>query len=303
MPFVGLDPRNLGCFDGLEVPDDVIIPTTTGPSWAHYREHNWVYNKLEIAQTQGLPCSPLGGSLPDRYPVMIKPVYNLFDMGKGTAVARDRSELEACTFPGCFWMEFLEGDHLSHDVILREGKPEHVVTFVGHPLSGRRFDYWETVDTPRAVLDYVHGWLARHLPDFTGCVNLETIGGCIIEVHLRMGDIKRIADRALMQAVVDVYAGKPWRYEGPLPPYYLMVLWGDEGVDYRADPTRIAEIRDRMPLVDIYGTGWRKNNPPGAQRLAQIGCFDFDDGVRARAELAMVFSPTVVPPDKENAAA
>ncbi len=291
MPFLGYDPRELGCFDTVEVPGDVLIPTTSGMSWDLYRHHNWVYNKLEIALSQGLACSPLGGRAPERYPVFIKPIYNFFGMGSGTCVAHSAEELATCTVPGCFWVEHLYGEHLSHDVVLREGVPVYALSFRGHPLRGRRFDYWETVVPPPEVTDYLDDWIAAHMRGYTGCLNLETLGGRIIEAHLRMGDIKRIPEPALLQAIVNVYAGEDWSYHSPLPEYYLLVLWGERRCDYVIAPEQLQAIRLQVELLDYYDPRWRHENPPGALRIAQLGCYDFERGRRARAALAAAVVP------------
>lgn len=294
MPFLGYDPRELGCFDELEVSDDVLIPTSSGMSWDLYPDHHWVYNKLDIALSQGLPCSPLGGRGPASYPVFIKPVYNFFGMGSGTHVADDQKAFEACKVPGCFWVEYLRGEHLSHDIIMQDGRPVFRLTFKGHPLSGRRFDYWETVETPEGVIDYLYDWIGRHMQGYTGCLNLETIGGRIIEAHLRMGDIKRIPDVALLQAIVDVYAGGDWHYDRPAPKYFLLVLWGDGDKDYAIDDGLLADICHGIELVDIYDPHYRHENPPGALRVAQLGSYDLEKGLRAREALAAALTPMVM---------
>jgi len=161
-------------------------------------------------------------------------------------------------------------------------------------LSGRRFDYWETVTPDPPEIDRLYRWIGRHMDGYTGCLNLETLGGMIIEAHLRMGDIKRIPDTALLQAVVDVYAGGGWHYDRPPPEYYLMVLWGEADRDYRIDPESLAHICRDMALVDLYDPRYRHENPPGALRVAQLGTFDLESGLRTRARLAAALTRIAV---------
>jgi hypothetical protein len=60
---------------------------------------------------------------------------------------------------------------------------------VGSALPDGLFDYWTVLGEARADLEGVLGdWARTHLRGYTGLVNFETIGGGIIECHLRFAD-------------------------------------------------------------------------------------------------------------------
>ena len=63
-------------------------------------------------------------------------------------------------------------------------------TSTGAPGPEGTFDYWTDPRRGRcrAIEDYCGAWIAQHLRGYTGMINLETIGGRIIEVHLRFAD-------------------------------------------------------------------------------------------------------------------
>ena len=63
-------------YKGVVPTDGVIIPTTDDIAWEHFRHYRWIYNKLEIAESQGLSCG-LVPTIPDQFPVVVKPVFNL----------------------------------------------------------------------------------------------------------------------------------------------------------------------------------------------------------------------------------
>ena len=59
----------------------------------------------------------------------------------------------------------------------------------GEPFGEGMFACWAIHAEARPALEtYLGDWIARHLPGYTGMVNFETIGGRIIEAHLRFAD-------------------------------------------------------------------------------------------------------------------
>ena len=66
-------------YDVLKCKNDD-IPLNDLDAWLQYPDHNWVYNRLELAKFQGLKCAPMPIT-PLSYPVIIKPIINLYGMG------------------------------------------------------------------------------------------------------------------------------------------------------------------------------------------------------------------------------
>ena len=59
----------------------------------------------------------------------------------------------------------------------------------GKPAGEGTFDYWTVHAEPDADIEArCAAWIGRHLAGYTGMLNLETIGGTIIEAHLRFSD-------------------------------------------------------------------------------------------------------------------
>ena len=56
------------------------IPLNDLDAWISYPDHNWIYNRLDIAKYQKLKCAPMPIQ-PTQYPVIIKPIINLYGMG------------------------------------------------------------------------------------------------------------------------------------------------------------------------------------------------------------------------------
>ena len=88
MPILERDPWRLQFFAHVQCPEDVMIPTDDLDCWNLYPAHRWIYEKILVAQSQGLACG-LHGVLPDLYPVFSKPNINLKGMGTGSLVIGD----------------------------------------------------------------------------------------------------------------------------------------------------------------------------------------------------------------------
>lgn len=72
----------------------------------------WIFNKLEIAERQGLSCGVSGSPLPTPGIYCIRPIYNLLGMGTGGVVrwVFDGTN-QPQPIPGYFWCEWLDGYH------------------------------------------------------------------------------------------------------------------------------------------------------------------------------------------------
>jgi hypothetical protein len=114
------------------------------------------------------------------------------------------------------WVRQLEGEHLSTHVAVEMGAARwwrHTRGVSGHDGT---FDCWIVFAEPRLPLeDFLGGWLRTHLADYTGMVNIETIGGRIIECHLRFSDQgpDLYGGDAWVRAVVELYAHSVWSHD------------------------------------------------------------------------------------------
>src|SRR5271154_2952747 len=122
MPVREADPWRLQYFEGIDCPPDVNVPTEDSDGWEWYPRERWVYDKLAVAQSQGIAAAP-HGVMPPSFPVFSKPIVNLRGMGIGSRVIASADEYRAVMAPGHFWMELLRGEHVSSDVAVENGRP------------------------------------------------------------------------------------------------------------------------------------------------------------------------------------
>ncbi|MDX1406065.1 MAG: hypothetical protein R3192_16095 [Woeseiaceae bacterium] len=301
MPICEADPWRQQYFEGVSCPDDVNIPTEDGDAWRWYPEYKWVYNKLAVAESQGLECAPHGID-PDTFPVFSKPIFNMRGMGAGSGIYRTLKEYKYRQRAGHMWMTLLDGEHLSTDAAVVSGEVKWLRHTQGKPLEGGMFDYWTVLADKRpAVGDYLANWVRAHMPDYTGMLNVETIGERIIEVHMRFADQwPDLYGKGWVDALVRLYAEGRWEFEdNDRQTGYSVVLFGTHGVQYRHPP---AELVDRLRATEGVSSiqitfhedrpPASHSMPPGGFRLAIVNTHDLDIGRRVREDLALSFWST-----------
>ena len=303
MPIIERDPWRRQYFDAVPCPTDVSIPTDDADAWTLQPRHRWVYDKLRIAESQGIKCAPHGVA-PRRYPVFSKPIVNLRGMGLESRVLDDARAYARHRRPGHLWMTVLTGAHVSTDIAMQNGRVRWLRHVAGIPGPEGTFDHWVIEAAPRpALADYCRAWAQAHLRDYTGMLNLETIGERIIEAHLRFADQwPDLYGAGWVDAVVRLYARGRWRYAEPARvDGYSVVLFGPHGRRYRHPPAdRVAAIRrrDAVSSVQIPFDETRSPRahamPPGGFRLAIVNCRDLGIGRRARRDLAAAFGVPAV---------
>ena len=298
MPFCEADPWRRQYFEGVSCPPGVRIPTEDPDAYCWNPAHRWVYNKLLVAESQGLACAP-HGVRPAEFPVFSKPVINLRGMGVGSRVLPDLAHYERHLSAGHFWMPLLEGEHLSTDVAVVRGQPVWWRHCRGTPAAGGMFDHW-LIESGRcsALEAYLGAWVCGRLADYTGMLNLESIGGRIIEAHLRVADQwPDLYEDGWLDAVVALYARGEWQPPaGERPDGYSVALFGPHGREYQLPPAElVAQVR-RMPAVSSVQITFHSDRPaaahampPGGFRLAVVNSRDLESGRKARAVLAGFF--------------
>ena len=226
MGFIGqYDPFDF-CETTFQVSKTIEIPTCDESAWLYYPKYRHVYNKMWVCETQGISHAPYG-ILPPSYPVFYKPIINLDGMGKNSFLIEKRKHFDSVeNIPG-FWMEYLQGDHISHDLVVDSGKIFFYHSMIGFPDTEGKFDYWAPVETPDKVKKYIKKWIKANLGDYRGCLNIETIDGKIIECHLRLGDSLSMGETDFIRALFYFFTRSKMR-DVFMPNKYLVPIFISE---------------------------------------------------------------------------
>jgi hypothetical protein len=193
-------------------------------------------------------------------------------------------------------MPFLTGEHVSSDVAVVDGEPAWWRHTIGLPLADGMFDYWTVLAEARPEIEMsVGAWLQRNLAGYTGIANVETIGGTIIECHLRMADQwVDLNGPGWVASVVELYCDRRWTFpDRDRRTGYSVVLFGGHGPrHHRVDPSIVDELRKTPGVSSIQITfdpdkpPQQHAMPPGGFRLAIVNAWDLEVGFRVREELA-----------------
>jgi hypothetical protein len=302
VPVCEIDPWRMQYFERVACPDNVRIPTEDCDAWTWNPKHRWVYDKLAVAQSQGLEAGPHGVA-PSAYPVFSKPIYNLKGMGVGSRVLASEADYIDAYQPGHFWSTLLVGDHVSSDVALVDGVPRWWRHARGVASGGGTFEHWEVrSDADTAVESWCNPWCRRHLAGYTGLANMETIGGRIIEVHLRFADQwpDLYGGDRWVEALIGLYAKGEWSFRDSDPrPGYSVVLFMPHGPRYRHPPAALRQEVMKLPSISSLQITFheelaadRHAMPPGGFRVAIINCWNLASGNAVRDQLRVHFEAT-----------
>jgi hypothetical protein len=301
MPILERDPWRMQYFTNVDCPPDLIIPTEDGDAYEMFPKQRWIYNKLMICDTQGLPHGPHGLD-PQTFPVFSKPIYNMRGMGAESRVIHSLKEYKRLQKPGHMWMHLLDGEHVSTDVAVVDGEPRWWRHVIGEPIGDGMFDNWVILAENRpAIEDYCGKWLRENLRGYTGIVNMETIDSTIIEAHLRFSDQwPDLYGKGWLDALVRLYRDGVWDYaDTDRHDGYSIVLFGSHGIAYRhPDPELVSDLLGDPAITSIQITFHEDrppashSMPPGGFRLAIVNCHDPQAGRAAREKLALAFWST-----------
>jgi hypothetical protein len=169
----------------------------------------------------------------------------------------------------------------------------------GKPAGEGTFDYWTVHAEPDAEIESRCGaWVEQHLAGYTGMLNLETIGGTIIEVHLRFADQwPDLYGAGWVEAIVRLYETGVWEFaDAGRRGGYSVVLFGPAGVHYRHPPSALVDEIRGTPGVSSVQITFHEDMPPeqhamppGGFRLAVVNGFDLAAVSAARERLRDYF--------------
>lgn len=137
----------------------------------------WIYDKLILARRLGYVCGPAGVAPAATGKYIVRPISNYRGMGLGSSIML-LHQGEDIIPNGTFWCEVFSGRHLSFDY--QHGAQCLAVEGIKGSERTDRFECWRKVDDVFELPRFL-----SEIADRYEWFNVETIGGQIIEVHLR----------------------------------------------------------------------------------------------------------------------
>ncbi len=291
MPIVEPAPWRHQYFAHVACPDDVYVPTDDPEAWDWHPKHRWVFDKLQLALSQDLDAGP-HGLMPKRFPVFSKPIFNFGGLGAGSRILATAAEYREHSTPGHMWMPFLDGAHISTDMAVVDGRVDWIRHATGKPTGEGTFDYWTVHAAAMPALEaQLRAWVSGKLPGYTGMLNAETIGGTIIDAHLRFADQwPDLYGAGWVEALVNLYRDRAWTFAEPdRRDGYSLALFLPHGRPYRHPPAEVVAAASALPNVSSVQITFHEDRPPethamppGGFRVALVNAWDLEAGQAAR---------------------
>lgn len=192
-----------------------------------HQNNNWIYNKYTITKLQNIPCN-IVPIIPNFFPIILKPIYNLTGMSKDVYKINCKEEFNMYDTHQGYWSPCFKGTHRSIDCIILNNKVVWTCCFIGYKLDGiiGAFDYWELSwkEIPQKLLNNINKVTSK-LDNYSGILNVESIGDNIIECHLRPGDVLYLNDKIISQ-IINVYKFGTWELRDySKQKLFLLPLW------------------------------------------------------------------------------
>jgi hypothetical protein len=298
MPFHVRDPWRVQYFEQVPCPDHVSIPIDDIDCWDWFPDCRPIYDKLHVAESQKVACGTME-NLPPGFPVFAKPRINLKGMGLGSRLLHTELDFRTFMTPEMMWMEVFKGPHVSTDCAVVKGNVAWIRHATGIVWTEGMFKHWIVhAETERELARYLAEWVRQELPGYTGMVNLETIGGRIIEAQIRFADQWcDLYGRPWLDAVVRLYEQGLWTLVDEARRVgYSIPLFARHG-HMPKHPSESAQAAIlAMSDVSSLQITFHENRPaedhpmpPGGFRLGLVNGWDLAAGLAARRELAKAF--------------
>jgi hypothetical protein len=138
----------------------------------------WLFDKLILSKKLGYKCGPAGVAPTENGKYIVRPCVNYRMMSAGVFELFINAGQDVIP-NGFFWCEIFNGRHLSFDYHWGE----QVLAVEGIKDGYRRFVYWKKVNDVFPLPPFLENITKKY-----EWLNVEVIGGKIIEVHLRYND-------------------------------------------------------------------------------------------------------------------
>jgi hypothetical protein len=268
-----LDPWEAIYLDRLEGAG--YLPWSDELAYKMFPNLNFIYDKLQLSQlVQGPRTWDLSFEIPDLYPCIVKPRTNFYGLSKDAYVVYSADEIYHKE--NFIAQEFIEGIHFSTDYVLQNGKILDFSTFIGYKNYYGDFTSFERNPFPDKVADAIEHLMMPF--NYTGVLNVESIGGKIIEAHLRSSLQFFDIDGGLQKQLPDFLKSRTYsrvRYKPSVSKVLRVPYDGDLIVhELPSMPSTVSSIQ----ITHNKGTSLSSTDPGGVfKRYAVINGFSLKD--------------------------
>lgn len=261
----------------LNLSEEII--TNDFDAWQKFKDFRFIYDKLFIAYSQDIDSGPMG-LYPKSYPIIFKPITNLFGMSRGFKIINNIEEYDENLQDGFFWMEYFPGKQINLDLIIINGNIMFYSALISHDNQDGTFNYHESL--PNYVIDdKIIKWISKNLSNYKGCLNLEIINNNIIEAHLRLNGDFYLYDEKFVRELENLYLNKTWNLNYQIKKVYLIPIFVNsqfkvENIDFNSILKLLDYYQVNSLRIDNIKSNYQKE---GISRLFMYDIYNIDQGL------------------------
>lgn len=287
------------------ITDSVV--TGDGTAFKRFPENRHVYDKLWVADTQGLRCGQLedlnGNEDTMKYPIFIKPRWgHLSAASKNCYKISNPDRLKQFRgYEHMMWSDYVDGTEGMTDMLMLNGRIVYQLTYKYSDEQNGYSDVWKYVSPDTPAPQRIIDWANKNVRGHTGFVNIQYRNDKIIEVGLRPARsgayIIATDNEAIMRNIYNAMDRQYWddslNSRMRFKPYYafkcyttmpIIHIWPQSFIDLL-----LPMLTDR-PLYEYYF------EPVGSDGMVffQFMHDDFEKGMRAKRIIECLFALTQI---------
>jgi hypothetical protein len=278
------------------------VPMYDLTAYEKYPHHNFVYDKLWIAKSQGIACGVIDVLTKDskvEYPIFIKPRWgHQSASSKNCFKIKSYNELkEHKDKEDMIWTEFIDDRETMTDFIMLDGKIVYQLTSIYSDVQNGFIDDWKSIDEKNRPPEKIVTWVRRHMKGYTGICNAQYRGDKIIEISLRLSRggayFKSTDNPNIVENVNNIVKHGHWDYSLErnlsFTPYFSYKCYTNSTIISLLPQHLIDAIMKMYGCKDFYEYFFE---PSGKQGMAFFQFFheDFEKGMRCKAFIERLFS-------------
>lgn len=170
------------------------VPEFDSEAFEKYYDHNFVYDKLWIAESQGIRCGKMENLIkyPQKYleyPIFIKPRWgHKSASSKHCYKINSYDELKTHShLEEMIWTEFIDDREEMTDFLVYNGRIVFYLTYkYSKTQNGVVADEWKYVSAENKPPSNIVDWVTTNMKKYSGVCNAQYRGNKIIEISLRL---------------------------------------------------------------------------------------------------------------------
>lgn len=283
------------------------VITSDGTAYAKYPENRHVYDKLFVADSQGMRCGKLedlrGIEDTIEYPIFIKPRWgHLSAASKNCFKIRSSDYLKRYTdYDHMMWSEFIDGREGMTDFVLHNGRIVYQLTYIYSEKQNGFTDVWKYISPATPVPAHIVSWVQDNVNGHTGFVNVQYRKNKIIEVGLRPARsgayIIATDNEAIMRNLHNVMDKGFWddsiMHNANFQPFYAFKCYTRVPILHIWPQTMLDLLLPRLTPMPLYDYYFEPVNNEGMV-FFQFMHYDFKAGMRAKQIIETLFVLTQI---------